>query len=215
MKISGFLWVICLPISLAGRSIELSSVTLQKEIINNITFIQRHETINGIAKHAWFINGQVVEQEEFDTEILEAEKEEQRIAREHHYRSLVEQQQYKEKHMRRGYEKLLTKSIEHVEQILHKIDALHLDQFLFFNPKTYATRENYDTIRAQLIPDAYEMLQNFGTHFDKQKIQEMVQKLDETSELVRTLIHDSIEYAIAHCDDTKVLKELLATVEQL
>lgn len=201
--------------SIHTHSIDFISATVHKETIQGVTFMHRFETVNGLTKNVWTINGLAVTQEEFDEEILNAEKNMRRVEREKARENMMREQILKEKVMHQGYAKLLKKSIEEVEQVLQRIDVLNLDQFLFFTPKTFSDREQFSAVREQVLTQAYSALHEINEHFEKEKIQALLQKLDESSEHLRTLIHDSIEHAISHCDDTKTLKELLATAERM
>ena len=190
---------------------EISSTTVCKEVVNGTTFVSKVETKNGAARHVWTINGRDVVQEEFEEELLDAEKEERRREREKSQQRALKEHQFKERVIQSGYMKLVRQSLAAVERELATITTLKLEPFLSFSMQSFATREQYDMLHHELMPQAYAILE----HFDSEQAKIVAQKLDVAAEHLRTLIQDSVAYAISHCDDPKVLKELLANVERM
>jgi len=192
------------------REVEELSVYYKKEVLDGKTFVYREDVANGVKKQVWTIDGTPVEHEDFEQELLEAEKEVRRRERASQMERRELQHQERVVAVTELHKKLLRLLIQEVETALKKFDDYRLGPFLLFDQ--LFSRDEFEAIEKDLIPQAKQVLYSGIEDGDVTPLAGMIRKLDGLSDRLHGLFQETVNSAIKRCDDTKMLKDLLAIV---
>lgn len=187
----------------------------KKEVINGVTFVYEEEVLNGRYKATRFIEDRAVSPELFDEKIVEAEKEQRRQQRRDEFEKRMSRLQAQHVSEIDILKKLIRISMTNIQEWLKKIKSHQLEAFLIFNEQTFASQEQFETLPVEIIASGQRVIDLPFRDIQIEELKILLQKLDDMGERLRTLVYGSIDYAIKQCDDPRVLKELLTTVENL
>lgn len=190
---------------------EVITVYYKKETIHGQTFIYREDTINGKKKCSWTVDGNAVDASDYEEALLEAEKEVRRQARQKEEENRVREWDLQLQAMVALVKKQVHLKITAIEAELQRIDDQRLKPFLLFENHTLASQEALDTIVRELIPGAKKIVADSGD-VGREGLHELnsyADRLEGISERVRDFFYASVNNAINHCDDTRLLKEFL------
>lgn len=192
------------------REVEELSVYYKKEILDGKTFVYREDIANGVKKQVWTIDGVQVSQEDFEETLLETEKEVRRKERRQQMVRREALQQERSVAVIALHKKLLRLLIEQVQAELKKFEDHRLGPFLLFDESF--SREQFEAIEQELLQNAKQVLYNAGDDGDVSQLAVMIEKLDGLATRLHNLFQTTVNRAIKQCDDTRMLKDLLAIV---
>lgn len=201
--------------ALLKHEVEIVSLFYKKEVINGHAFVHREDVVNGMSKKSLEIDGCPVDVQKYEDTILEAEKEVRRVERRQ-----LEERRVRERAMRLESQINLSKKIVQVkiveaEQWLTKLQDTRLKPFLVFDALTYASREEFDRVALELIPEAREVVMRTHQEISFDAIKSIGDNLEDTPQRLCDLFYASVDAAIKSCNDTKLLKELLDIVSHV
>jgi len=197
--------------SLSGlREIEELSVYYKKEILNGKTFVYREDIANGVKKQVWTVDGASVDCELFEESILQAEKEVRRFERRQQMARREALQRERAVAVAQLHKKLLRLLIDRVQVALKKFDDHRLGPFLLFDQSF--SRDEFESIESQLLTRAKQILYGVEDQENVEPLLAMIEKLDGLDARLHDLFQTTVNGAIKRCDDTRMLKDLLAIV---
>jgi len=207
-----FFVLFCLPFSAQSVlwEIEELEVHYKKEILSGKTFVKREDVANGVKKQAWTIDGASVDEDLFEQTRCEAVKEYWRQKRVQELARREALQQERAVAVAQLHKKLLRLLIERVEVALKKFDDHRLGPFLLFDQSF--SRDEFDAIEAELLTRAKQILYGAEDQEDLGLLAAMIEKLDGLDSRLHDLFQVTVNSAIKRCDDTRMLKDLLAIV---
>jgi len=209
---SALIGVGCAVMAAPAREIEELAVYYKKEVIGGTSFVYREDVANGVKKEAWTVDGKPVDFQEYEENLLDAEKEvrrqERRVAEECRKRH----QQARLSSTFQLQKKLLRLQIEQVEVVLKRFDDHRLTPFLLFDKEKTLSQEDFKHIDQTLLDQAKKLLYTADQEVDLPTLATMIEKFDVLPGRLQDLFHATVNNAIKRCDDTKVLKELLGVL---
>lgn len=182
------------------------SVSLVEEKIAGKLFSHRIDSVDGVKKEQWMMNGKRVDQAVYEREILAAELEETKAKREEDYAQRVKMVEFQDQARSAVLKKLLYTAMQDVEQWLVKFKKYEIMPYLAYKPETISNEVEFANISSYGIAPARTLL--FST-FDLELAKDSVDKLEGYSVKLATLFQDSVTRAIHQCDDSKKLKKWL------
>lgn len=188
------------------RVIKTIKIEVIQEVVDNHAFVHKMEDINGIFKEQWLVDNTPIGHEEFKKHKIEArmrelEREELRALER---RKRVFQADYRAR--RALQKKLLAHILDQVEQQLACISNIHLMPYFMYSSITLSNAEELERIEQEqkkaedLVDDSESTLNQLQESYVY--LESMVSKLQQ-------FFYDSLENAIEHCDDPRLLKEFL------
>lgn len=201
---------IILSIAPAFSAVQKQSITfLTEETIEGTIFNHRLELENSTKKETFTINTKPVTSEEYEKQLLEAEKEaskrERKALQEDRIRTYETQYKGQVKHSQLELKKLLTAVTDELKQLSDE----RLAPFLLYSRSTL-TSEQLTALNDTLIPQAEKLLTTAPETIDIKKIQELKAELTSLLPRLHALFIESVNTGIDKADDTRLLKELLA-----
>jgi len=205
-----FLLVFCMFfIALEGKIIQKTlSLFCIEEQVNGKIFGHQRELFNGIVKEVWTLDGKPIEQEFYLQELVKAEQEEfmkERLRQEHY---LKEQQEFQDRCQKKIFDKLLKLTVKKVELELEKINDDRLKPFLLFQDDTVVSL----AMLQQIIHEVSSAQQLFNCLDNKNEIKTTLALLEGYPEKLQKFYGATVDNAIATCNDTKLLRDLLELV---
>jgi len=180
-------------------------VATTKELVNGHQFVHTYQVIDGIKRQAWAIDGQSVEKAAYEEAILEAEKAERLLEREAAY-TAQEEELLAEQRLQQGImKKLLRLASANLKQQLARLEEYKLHPYIVFDEDSL-TQEQFEGAQ-QLLARAQLLLQDPEPALSE--MQATLERVEWYEKRMKKLIRDSVEQAIAQCDDTAMLKKLL------
>lgn len=180
-------------------------VATTKELVNGHQFVHTYQVIDGIKRQAWAIDGQSVEKAAYEDAILEAEKAERRLEREEAYVAQEEELAAQQKLQQEIMKKLLRLAAANLKQQLARLEEYKLHPYIVFDEDSL-TQEQFEGAQ-QLLARAQLLLQDPEPALSE--MQATLERVEWYEKRMKKLIRDSVEHAIAQCDDTAMLKKLL------
>lgn len=197
--------------TIEGRTIKKSiSVSVLEEIIDGKTFTHRIDVIDGKRKELRAIDGQQVSREEYEEEILEAEKQERRNERCLQEEERIRQTDFMASVQRSTLKKLISIAINQVKDQLHKISDKRIKPFFAFDEQTIASKNQLKQLKQQIIPDARSLLSDDEASLSE--LQTALTSLERYPARLRSFYQATIARAQMQSDDTRLLKDLLTIV---
>ncbi len=194
------------------HTVEELSVYYKKEVVDDTVFVYREDITNGVKKEVWSIDGKPVDYERYEDELLEAEKEVRRIKRKMELEQRIRFQEAKLQSVGMLNKKLLKLSIKSIEGVLGRFEDHRLASFLVFDQNSVFSREEFEKLENELLNEAKSHLYRDEKDFDLEALKLMVASLDGIADRLQELFSVTVNNAIKQCDDTKLLKELLAVL---
>lgn len=186
------------------------SIYYKEEMVHGKLFTYRLDIVNGTVKENWVVDEKSVGHDQYEQEILEAEKEERRIERENERGHHLKIENLKHEARMAGQKKLLQEVILELERIVNTVKEHNLELYLQFKPETIGSKEQYDSIVNTLLPEAHDVLDNS----DYKALQESWDELQEYPARMRLLLYETINHVIRTVDDTQFLKKLLELLDE-
>lgn len=181
----------------------------KKELIQGRQFVYRHELRNGTLTKSWTVDDRTVSHREYIQEHSKAEME-ARTAQ------LLAQQELQDQELAAqvqlhisGHKRLLTLTIAELEEQLHKLYDYRLEPYYSFSPETFASRSLFDEFVKQTVPEAKKLL-SAREDITLNEYQSMIKTLEDAPQKLSKFLHTTTDNAIKQCNDTKILKDLLA-----
>lgn len=194
----------------AGHEIEELQVYIKRETLAGTVFVYRVDIAMGSRKEAWTVNGRTVTEKEYETLILEAEKELRRQERQAAQAKLRARQDAQLATTLELYKKILSLSIDKVEAALTRCNDARLAPHLQFGLQGGLSRTEFDAIEG-VVESAKKLL--VAREEDVlNSLQAAIANIEPLPDRLNGLIQASMGHATKHCDDTKILKELLGLV---
>jgi hypothetical protein len=181
-----------------------------EEVIEKKTFSYRIDDMNGMCKKSWFINEKTVDEEQYQEQFFLAKKVEWEREQKNLQDQKLREYEFKNKTQRLIYQKLLGQVVSRIEEEIRKIENRKLEPFYVFEPFKGFTREQFDLLKNEYLPQAQAMLQQNNATLDN--LMESLNQLENYPEHLNHLFQATIENALKKCDDTTLLKELLLFV---
>ena len=202
--------ILLLSIAPAFSAVQKQSITfLTEETIEGTTFKHFLELENSTKKETFTINTKPVTSEEYEKQLLEAEKEaskrERKALQEERIRTYETQYKGQVKQSQLELKKLLTSVTDELKQLSDE----RLAPFLLYGRSTL-TSEQLTALNDTLIPQAEKLLITAPETIDIKKIQELKAELTSLLPRLHALFIESVNTGIDKADDTKLLKELLS-----
>ncbi len=188
-------------------------VTLTEERVNGQCFAHRTDVLNGTLKEIWAIDGKMVNQDEYMSAILEAEKEERRVEREQKDRAQRELLQAQILLQRSCYEKLISVFINDIVSLYHKVADGRLRPFWVIKKNSFETVQEVEQLITQQVPMAQSIIKNPASSLEV--LQQYAQNFEQALQQLNLLYHDTLLNAQKNADDPRLLKELLAMTTEL
>lgn len=189
----------------------LISITEQKILNHNFKHVM---TSGSLEKDEFSVDGYVVSQENYRSELDKALKKE-------HEQEVAEQQEqvrarlaFIEATQVQVVAKLLQKLLDKIGQLLHKISNPALENFFVFNGRTIDSAEQLGQLKNfthQLVPSIQNKIENN----DFEGLHLLYTKLEHWPSRLEKFFQDTVQSAIKKSDDTIMLKELLKLVSEL
>lgn len=200
------------PSIIQAKEVETVSIYYKKEVINGTVFVFREDTTNGNMKQTWHIDNHTVDYQEYLDGILQAEKEESKKERELALVRREKEHRFQQEAVAGLYKKLLRAAVLDVEQIITKINDERLTSFVLFAQDTIS-RQLFDQLTQHTMPKAQHLLKDSKSSFDVQECINLCEQLQAAGPRLEELFQSTVRNAIASCDDTKMLKDLLTIVQ--
>lgn len=182
-------------------------VATTKEVVQGRQFVHTYQMIDGIAREAWAIDGSSVDKATYEDTLLTAEMAERRAEREQAYAAQAEELSAKQRLQQGALKKLVKKGVAVLQQQLAKIETYGLLPYMAYAERSLS-QEQFENLTLQLIPQAQELVA--AQEPTLSELQAVLKKLEWYEKGMQRLVRDSTEQAIAQCDDTVMLKKLLA-----
>lgn len=197
-------------LSMDAKVVERLTTVVTTELINGDRFCHKIETDGISSKEYWTINGVMVSQEHYDERALEAEKKERKMERAKEYQRLVAQTTFKQTVRAEITKKLLKNIVEELESLLSKLQQHSLEQYSIFSMATVPHAQAYRELKERIKEAQNALCLDPQDH--AQEIADLYSYLEEWPCKVQKFFESTVQEAIRRCDDTRVLKELLALV---
>ena len=181
-------------------------VSTTKELVQGRQFTHTYRMADGVAQEQWAVDGTVVDKATYEDTILTAEMAERRAERERAYLAQVEELAAFQRAQQGAVKKLIGKTAHGVRQQLAKIEEYHLLSYMNYGEQSL-TQEQFEAVGG-VLAEADEL--RAAAEPALSELQAMLTKLEHVEQGMKRLIRDSIEQAITQCDDTEMLKKLLA-----
>lgn len=202
-----------LSLSLQGRVIKKQvAISYTEEVVNGVTFIHKLTQENGVKKEQFFVDGKAVETDEYEQTILEAEKEERRQERRKEQERQHKDLMFAHQARKEGNRRLLALYTSDIERELQRLAAYDLSPYFCFSLSTIGSEEQLVLIKKELIPEARSFLEGDGADYTTHELERIVTTLSSYPDRLHAFFNESVQQAIATCDDTKTLREFLALV---
>ena len=209
-----FLGLLLFDGAISARVLQKSlNISVIEEVIDNKTFIHRVDILNGKRDERWAIDGQSVQEDEYDEAILEAEKAERRQERKACKKEQRDHDEFVIAFQRAGCAKIIELYLVRIKDELYRLADRRLKQFLHFEEDTISSEKEFDYIKNVLIIRAQELLDTID-EVELEELQGMMRRLEEYPKNLRALYYGTVKNAQAHSDDTKLLKDLLSIISE-
>lgn len=208
MRSKRYLWLlvfITVQPLFSKKIIQSQVVATTKELVDGRQFVHTYQIIDGVKRQAWAIDGQSVDKAAYEDAILEAEKAERRLEREVAYVA-QEEELLAEQRLQQGVmKKLLRLATANLKQQLARLEEYKLQPYIVFDEDSL-TQEQFESAQ-QVLARAQLLLQDSEPALSE--MQATLDRLEWYGKRMKKLMRDSIEQAVAQCDDTALLKKLL------
>ncbi len=208
-----FLVSIIFGCSFLNGQIQKQSFTfVEEELINNVVFI--HETIieNAVKKEYFSIDGKSVTPQEFEDQILHAEKEESKKNRQRKQEERLKLHETKYRGSVKISQKDLDETLNELEIELNRLMDERLKSFMLFSPHTVSSEEELLSLKESDLPEAKKMCEKTPDNVDITKLQSILATMKNAIVTIREMYVATVNNAIEKADDTKLLKELLSRI---
>jgi len=185
---------------------------LQKEErIQGKRFIHRKESDLNKSSENWVVDGTTVPWERFEESYLEAKKEELRAERAQEQLLFEQEEQSNLRFSRAILQKLITSLVEECRAQVAIIERNELNAYMVFSAATIKDSATYIELVQERLSAALQLVSQIDA--DTSVLKKEEQDLTESCSRLKAFVRATIDRAIEHCTDTKLLKKLLNDVE--
>lgn len=184
----------------------------QEEKINNNNFAQKIQYINGNKKIIYIVNGHQVTWDEYQDEILEAEKQERKKELEKDLENKIRFCDLQQKIKNKISQSSLSELVSELNIQLNKVLENRLKPYLAFNSSTIESREQLENLYQEFLPQAKELVSLSSAEVDLEKVNKYINKIQDYLERLKIFFSNTVDQAVENSDDTKMLKELLELI---
>lgn len=202
--------IVNIIVNISASSIRREIQDITTEIISGQTFKVQYSLVDGLEGSCWSIDGQEVTQQEYDTMIITAKTRELQDDQVRSYALKQERIAFEARAQRALIKKLLLRNYEIMQDQIKQIRALDLDCYLVFNEARTLTEDQYQTLVTMILPQVEQLLADEQASMIT--MEKFCEQLEAQAPRLILLVQDSIEQAIAQCNDTQLLKKLLTVV---
>lgn len=190
-----------------------------EERFNGKTFSHRVDVADGVRKERYAIDGKLVSPKEYEVALAEADQEERmafrRMLEEHRKKDeddLLRQQQFVKKVQVDLGKKEIHQNVARLESAFAQLKDPKLISYHVFDDSSCSDLQQLSALHTTLLSEAKALLDQMDEVVAEADFSTIKSKLDQHSKRLQTLLQSAVHNAIAMCDDTRFLKELLATL---
>jgi hypothetical protein len=190
-----------------------------EERFDGKTFAHRVDIADGERKERWAIDGEFVDKDTYNAALAKAEQAERQVLRQ-----LLEEQRTKEEDELMHQQQFMKKSqvdlgkkeiqlnLTKLESAFAQLKDPKLISYHVFDQNSCSDLQQLSAVHTALISEAKSLLDQMNEVVAEADFSAMKTKLDQHSKRLQTMFQSAVNNAIEMCDDTKFLKELLATL---
>ena len=201
------------PLFMSARIVKSRvEVFYVEEVADGHSFIYRIDAIDGKKRESWSIDGASVDLAEYSQELLQADM------REHHRERDCERMKQlakieEEQELRVALSrKLVRLTLADVDRNYEKIANVRLYAYRVYDHTTFESAEQLQNFVEERCVQVRELLEEPSYQVDGQQLEAIARELGQYPERLEQMYRATIKNAIATCDDTKLLKELLTLI---
>ena len=204
-----FYFLLLISSDIAAKMVRQKMVMETEEKIQDITF--KHIIESGTTvKEVYLINGLVVSKDEYTLRIEQAELQERQIFRKMEEDRLYAKASFMSTSQLQIYKKLLSKTFMEIKQWLAKLEMPIVSEYYLFSSDTIASKGAFESLKNDLFLKAQSLFDEYNEQQDAVLLQKLLEQYEKVPYRLERFFQKSVEQAINHCDDTKILKELLS-----
>lgn len=206
-----YLFLFCFYSAYSRIPVKHRSLFYTEEKVYGRVFSHRIELLEGRQKDLWKVDGQEVDDQTYEELILEAEKEERRQERKREYEERLANHMFRQQAHEALVKKLLRIQADTIAGELKQLGDYRLDSYFVYSSSTIINRDDYDYLAYELLPQVDQFLSDDGL-VEYNELIDLHAKLELYGSRLKGFVRATISRAIEECDDTKLLKKLLALV---
>lgn len=182
--------------------------------VNKTVFMHRIDTIDGIRKEVWAVDGVQVPEHEYYDQFAAQQALEYKKQRQEEHEKIRKQQDFILQEQRAIYIKMVQHVLSIIEVYINKLSDTRLERYLTFHEDSFPTREAFDAFLHTELVKAQDLLRD-GVHASFKEAQAILESLQAYPERCKRLCQDTLQTAREHSDDTRLLKDLLHIVAEV
>ena len=97
-----------------------------------------------------------------------------------------------------------------IKQWLAKLEMPTVSEYYQFSSDTIASKGAFESFKNDVFLKAQVLLDEYDEQQDSVNLQKLLDQYEKVPYRLERFFQNSVQQAINHCDDTKVLKELLS-----
>ena len=199
---------LCLAANLSGKLEKEVSISYRQERIEGKLFSIRIDIVDGKKSEKCAIDGKDVSFDEYESLILEAEKQIRKTERRQEQERVVQSSEFKNKIRIEAIIKLLNILVGNIEKSIKRFKDYDIEKFVPFSDSTIS-EEQFIKISKEFIPNAKSLIYKQDAP-DLQQLQTTLDELEPFENKLELLFQATIKEAIDKSDDTKLLKRILS-----
>jgi hypothetical protein len=194
-----------------GKTVLQKMILETEEKIQEITF--KHIVESGsVHKEIFLINNIPVLKSDYQARLEQAEKEEREYERKMESDLLHSRVQFASNTQLSIYQKMLSKIFINIKQWLAKLRIEAISSYYVFSPDTVSSRASFESFKDDVFMKAQQLMQEYMQLQDIDSLKKLFEQYEAVPQRLERFFQKSVQQAIKHCDDTKVLKELLEII---
>ena len=202
-------FLLLISLQTLAKSVCHKMVMETEEKINGITF--KHILESGATiKEVYLIQSVPVLKDEYILKIEQAEKEEREIQRTIEHDRMHARARFVSDSQFHIYQKLLSTAFMEIKQWLAKLEMPVVSEYYMFSSDTIASKGAFESFKNDVFLKAQVLLEECNQQQDLAALQKLVEQYEQVPYRLERFFQKSVQQAIKHCDDTKILKELLS-----
>ncbi len=204
-----FYFLLLISSHIEAKSVRQKMVIETEEKIQQTIF--KHILESGTTvREVYLINGAPVGKEEYRVLLEQAEQEERELQRKLEDDRQYAKAQFMSSSQLQIYKKLLSQSFLEIKQWLAKLDMPVVSNYYIFSPDTIASKGAFESFKNDIFLKAQILLEEYNEQQDAVHLQKLLEQYEQVPYRLEQFFQKSVQQAIKHCDDTKILKELLS-----
>ena len=204
-----FYFLLLISSEIAAKTVRQHMVIETEEKIHQTIFKYILESGTRV-KETYLINGSLVSQEEYKLRIEQAEHEERLLLRKIEEYRLYAKAEFMSSSQLQIYKKMLSKNFMEIKQWLAKLEMPTVSEYYQFSSDTIASKGAFESFKNDVFLKAQVLLDEYDEQQDSVNLQKLLDQYEKVPYRLERFFQNSVQQAINHCDDTKVLKELLS-----